>query len=272
MDQDSDVRVEGILSALEHAGHVSVNELSARFGVSAVTIRKDLQALERQSLLQRVRGGARSHAPNEEGSFTDRLGRGVAAKKAIARHAASLVSNGDVIALDSSTSAYFLALELLNRRDLVVITNSLRSAMLLTEESDATVVLLGGTVRRTASSTVGDPLDVLSGRGRITTAFLGLTSLSPERGLMELSIAEAESKRVLAGPARNVVGLFDSSKLDGFGLHPFATADRVTRLITDTGFDDAEAARWRALDVIVDRCDVKAAGRGIRAVEAADVG
>ena len=272
MDHDSDVRGEGILSALEHAGHVSVNELSARFGVSAVTIRKDLQHLERQALLQRVRGGARSHAPNEEGSFTDRLGRGVGAKKAIARHAASLVANGDVIALDSSTTAYFLALEVLSRRDLVVITNSLRSALLLTEESDATVVLLGGTVRRPSSSTVGDPLDVLAGRGRIATAFLGLTSLSPERGLMELSIAEAESKRALAGPARNLVGLFDSSKIEGFGLHSFATADRVTRLITDTGFDDAEAARWRALGVIVDRCDVKAIGSSSRPAQTGDVG
>ncbi|KAA9132282.1 DeoR/GlpR family DNA-binding transcription regulator [Microbacterium caowuchunii] len=261
MEIDSVVRVDGILAALEHQGQVSVSELAQRFGVSAVTIRKDLHALERRSLLQRVRGGARAAAPAEEGSFADRLSRGVAAKKAVARYAAALVRNGDVIALDSSTSAYFLALELLGHRDLVVVTNSLRSATVLVEESNATVVLMGGTIRRTSASTVGDVSEVLSGRGRVAHAFLGLAALSIERGLLELSVAEAESKRVIVDAAREVVGLFDSGKADGFGLHSFAATDRVTRLITDTGFSDEDTARWQEAGVQVDRCPVHPGGR-----------
>lgn len=262
MEIDSDVRIDGILAALEHRGQVSVTELSEEFGVSAVTIRKDLVALERRSLLQRVRGGARASAPKEEGSFADRLGRGAGAKKAIARHAASFVRNGDVIALDSSTSAYFLALELLDRRDLVVVTNSLRSATVLSEESDATVVLLGGTVRRTSASTVGDISGVLVGRGRIGRAFVGVAGLSIERGLLELSAAEAESKRAIVESAREVFALFDSAKADAFGLHSFAGTDRVTRLITDSGFSDTDAAPWRDAGVSVDLCPAGAAARG----------
>ena len=274
MEIDGEVRVEGILSTLEHRGQVSVSELATQFGVSAVTIRKDLQALERRALLQRVRGGARSHTSEDEGSFTERLGRSAGAKKAIARHAAGFVANGDVIALDSSTSAYFLALELLNRRDLVVVTNSLRSAMVLSEESDATVVLLGGTIRRTAHSTVGDISDALVGRGRISKAFTGLAALSLERGLLELSRAEADTKRALTDASREVYALFESSKADAFGLHSFAVPDRVTRLITDTGFPDDEVARWRDADVEVDRCRIgsTAIGVGSTPVPIADAG
>lgn len=274
MEIDGEVRVDGILSELEHRGQVSVSELAVQFGVSAVTIRKDLRFLERRALLQRVRGGARSHTSGDEGSFTERLGRSAGAKKVIARHAATFVGNGDVIALDSSTSAYFLALELLNRRDLVVVTNSLRSAMVLSEESDATVVLLGGTIRRTANSTVGDISDVLVGRGRIAKAFTGLAALSLERGLLELSRAEADSKRALVDASREVYALFESAKADAFGLHSFAVTDRVTRLITDTGFPDDEVARWRDAGVAVDRCRIGSTvtSSGRAPVPIADVG
>lgn len=262
MEIDSEARVEGILTALEDRGHVSVAELAAQFNVSAVTIRKDLQALERRSLLQRVRGGARPHAPSEEGSFGVRLGRSAGAKTTIARQAATLVGHGDVVALDSSTSAYFLALELLDRRDLVVVTNSLRSATVLSEESDATVVLLGGTIRRPSASTVGDISETLVGRGRIAKAFMGLAALSIERGLLELSGVEAETKRAITGASMEVIGLFDSAKADGFGLHSFADTSRVTRLITDTGFSDTETSRWRDAGVEVDRCPIGVAQRG----------
>lgn len=258
VDHDSDARFEGILSAIEHEGQVSVADLSTRFGVSAVTIRKDLEALERRSLLRRVRGGARGSAPQEEGSFADRLGRSVAAKKAIARRAAELVSHGDVIALDSSTSAFFLALEILDRRDLVVVTNSLRTATVLSEDSDATVILLGGTVRRTSSSTVGELSDVLVGRGSLSTAFVGLSTLSVERGLLELTLAEAEPKRALVAAARRVVALFDSTKADGFGLHSFLPADRVDCLISDVGFPQDHRERWQERGVEVALCEATA--------------
>lgn len=257
MEQPSAGRVEGILSVLEHNGETTVAALAERFEVSAVTIRKDLQILERRSLLVRTRGGARSLTPDEDGSFTDRLGGQVAAKKAIARHASTFVDDGDVIALDSSTSAYYLALELLERRQLVVVTNSLRTASLLADESDATVVLMGGTIRRSMSSTVGDFSGVLEGRGRISKVFLGLVALSVQRGILEQSIEEAETKRALVAAAGEVIALSDSTKAAGFGLYTVAEASQVSRLITDTYFDASEIERWRNAGVKVDVCELK---------------
>lgn len=257
MESESEVRIDGILSVLEQRGEVTVQELSDHFSVSAVTIRKDLDVLERRSLLERYRGGARLHAPSEEGSFTDRLRRRVGAKKAIARKAATYVSNGDAIALDSSTSCHYLAMELLEHQDLVVVTNSLRTATLLSEESSATVVMLGGTVRRTANSTVSDLADTLAGRGQLITAFAGVACASTQRGLMELSESEAATKRGMVRAARQVIAIFDSSKEGAFGLHSFAAPTQVSRILTDAHFSSAEAERWMAMGVAVELTPVR---------------
>lgn len=255
-------REEAILGALDEHGRVEVNELASRFGVSAVTIRKDLDALERRSLLRRVRGGAVVAAPVDEGSFADRLRRNAVAKKAIARMAAGMVADGDVIAVDSSTTGYFLMLELLAKRDLIVITNSLRGATLLSEESNATVLVPGGIVRRASNSTSGPIGDVLTGRGRVRLGFFGVAGLSPRNGLMEISSSEAESKRAMAEACDGVYGILDASKEGAFGLHPFSPPTTITAILTSTGVTDRFIDEWSAIGV-----DVRVAGGPVRALE-----
>src|SRR5690349_9374849 len=214
-------REQVILSALRTAGRVSVTELTARFGVSAVTVRKDLDALERRSLLRRVRGGAVGVGASDEGTFEARLTDSRDRKHAVAKAAAALVRDGDVIAVDSSTTTFHLAQEILERRNLVVVTNGLRVATLLMEQSSARVLVLGGVLRRSAGSLVGPIGDVLTSRGRIAKGFFGLVALSPELGLMDSSAEEAQTKHVIATACDEVHGLFDSAKITGFGLHPF---------------------------------------------------
>ncbi len=252
-------RRQDILRLLDGASRVSVPDLSARFGVSEVTIRKDLDALERRHLLRRVRGGAVALEGADEGAFEMRLRHRTGAKRAIARAAAALVRDGDAIALDSSTTCYYLAQELAGRRGLVVLTNGLRTAEVLSE-SDATVVLPGGTLRRSSWSLVGDFGGVFAGRGRLARGFFGVRSLSPQLGLMELSQEETVVKRRLVSICDEVYGLFDSSKVGRFGLHPFAEPGQITELITDTGVADDVVAEWRAGDVPVRRVEEPAEG------------
>src|SRR5215213_6171835 len=111
-------REQVILSALRTTGRVAVADLATRFGVSAVTVRKDLDALERRSLLRRVRGGAVGVSVGDEGSFEARLEAARGSKRAIARAASELVHDGDAIAVDASTTAFYFACELLDRQDL----------------------------------------------------------------------------------------------------------------------------------------------------------
>jgi DeoR/GlpR family transcriptional regulator of sugar metabolism len=103
------LREQAILDALRVDGRVEVNDLVNTFGVSAVTVRKDLRSLERRNLLSRVRGGAVGVDASDEGTVEMRLRCAALSKQAIARAVAPMVADGDVIALDSSTTSYYLA-------------------------------------------------------------------------------------------------------------------------------------------------------------------
>jgi DeoR/GlpR family transcriptional regulator of sugar metabolism len=226
-------RESAVLKDLAAYGVVQVQELATKLGVSKVTVRKDLEALEGRQLLRRIRGGAIKVSSSDEGHFSYRLQRRATEKRAIARHVARVVNDGDTIAIDSSTTGYYLARALLDRKNLVVITNSLPSASLLMEESDAMVIMLGGVLRRSSASLVATFGPSLEGRGPITHGFFGAVSVSTQLGLMELDHGEAVTKRALAASCLNVYGLISSEKAAQFGLNSFAVPAQVTRIYTD---------------------------------------
>jgi DeoR/GlpR family transcriptional regulator of sugar metabolism len=240
-----------ILAALRATGRVSVADLAARFGVSTVTVRKDLEALERKSLLKRVRGGAVGLGGTDEGAFELRLRDSRESKIAIAREAARTVNDGDVVAIDSSSTAFYLAREILDRRNLIVVTNGLRLATLFMEQSSAMVLVLGGILRRSAASLVGPIGDVLSSRGRIAKGFFGLVGLSATHGLMDISGDEARTKWFMTQACDEVYGLFDASKVNGFGLHSFVAIESITGLFTDSTVSQDFVTEWKRLGVPV---------------------
>ena len=246
---DEFAREQAILAALKVEGRASVADLANNFEVSAVTVRKDLDSLERRGLLRRVRGGAVGVDASDEGAFEVRLRHSRHEKRAIAKAVAPLVRDGDVIAIDASTTTYYLALEILGRRNLVVITNGLRHALLFMEQSSAMVLLPGGVLRRSSAATVGPIGDVLAGRGRISAGFFGVIGVSPQRGLMDLSAEEAQTKKLMSDACDRVYALFDSAKLTGFGLHSFTNTDRITGMFTDDAADAQELVRWKELDI-----------------------
>lgn len=238
-----------ILEALEQQGTVQVGGLAEALGVSAVTIRKDLESLEQRRLLRRIRGGATRPQPHVEGEFPERMAVSARAKKAVAVAAAELIEDGDTVAFDTSSTAHFIAREVLGRRDLVVITQSLPTATLFFEMSSAQVIMPGGILRRESSGLVGTRPEHLVGRGRIAKGFFGVTGLSAVGGLLELGLDESESKRVLAEACDEVYGVFSSDKASGFGFHSFCPVESVTGLITDEAFPAAAAAEWEAAGV-----------------------
>ena len=245
-----------ILEALEEQGTVTVTSLVDALAVSAVTIRKDLEALESRRLLKRIRGGATRPSPMVEGEFPERLAVASRAKRAVAIEAAKLVIDGDTVAFDTSSTAHFVAREILDRKNLVIITQSIPTAALFLEQSDAQVIMPGGILRRESSGLVGTRPEHLVGRGRISKGFFGVTGLSPQGGLLELGLDESESKRVLAEACKRVYGIFASEKVDGFGFHSFCPVDRVTALITDSGIAPEDVKQWTDLGVPVTIADI----------------
>jgi DeoR/GlpR family transcriptional regulator of sugar metabolism len=246
-------RMDRVLELLETRDIVQVSELSEEFSVSEVTVRQDLAELARQGLVARVRGGVRALQQSQaELAFDVRLRLQADHKRAIARAAAAMVGDGEAVALDSSTTAYYLALELRGKRELVVVTNGLLIAAALADAPGITVLLTGGVLRLQAMSLVGDlGADVLR-TTRISKGFLGARGLSLERGLMDLNPDEVRIKQEMADACDHVVGIFDGTKWHRSALLSFVPADRVDTIVTDAGApaDEVEAWRVRGTDVV----------------------
>jgi DeoR/GlpR family transcriptional regulator of sugar metabolism len=231
---------------------VHVSELSKEFAVSEVTVRQDLSELARQGLVARVRGGVRAlQRGQSELAFDVRLRLQADEKRAMARAAAAMVDDGEAVALDSSTSAYYLALALRAKRELVVVTNGLLIAAALSDSPGVSVLVTGGMLRLPAMSLVGDlAADVLRGT-RIDKGFFGARGLSLERGLMDLNPEEVRLKQELAAACEKVTGIFDATKWRRSALLSFVPADRVDAIVTDHGAPDDVVQAWRGRGVEV---------------------
>jgi DeoR/GlpR family transcriptional regulator of sugar metabolism len=245
-------RMEHVLRLLETRDYVQVTELSQAFAVSEVTVRNDLGQLARDGLVARIRGGARALGQGQlEVGFDMRLRLEVEQKRAIARAAAAMVDEGEAVALDASTTAYYLALELRAKRELVVVTNGLLVATALADAPGITVIVPGGLLRLSAMSLVGDlGTDVLR-TTRINKGFLGARGLSLERGLMDLNPDEVRIKQEMADACEQVYGIVDGSKWHRSALLAFVPTDRLTMVLTDSTAPIEEVERWREAGVEV---------------------
>ena len=243
-------RMQEVLRMLETRDSVHVAELSKAFAVSEVTVRSDLSELARQGLVARVRGGVRPlQRGQSELGFEFRLRMEVGPKQAIAKAAAAMVDEGEAIALDSSTTAYYLALELRNKKELVVVTNGLLIAAALAEAPGISVMVTGGMLRLHAMSLVGDlGADALR-TTRISKGFLGARGLAIDGGLMDLNPDEVRIKREMATVCERVIGIVDGTKWHRTALLPFVRTDQVDAIVTDTGAPPEEVEAWRKRDV-----------------------
>jgi DeoR/GlpR family transcriptional regulator of sugar metabolism len=245
-------RMQHVLRLLESRDYVPVAELSEAFAVSEVTVRSDLGELARQGLVARIRGGVRALQQGQsEVGFDLRLRLEVERKRAVARAAADMVGEGEAVALDASTTAYYLALELRSKRELVVVTNGLLVATALADAPGITVLVTGGILRLSAMSLVGDlGTDVLR-TTRINRGFLGARGLSLSRGLMDLNPDEVRIKQEMADACEQVYGIFDGTKWHRSALLAFVQVEDLAGIVTDSSAPLAEVEAWRAAGVNV---------------------
>lgn len=236
-----------ILDEVRRRGGVRVNELTRRLNVSDMTIRRDLDALARQGVIEKVHGGAVPvvEASTHEPGFEAKSALEPSAKEDIARTAAAMAQPGSAIALSGGTTTYVLARHLLDVPDLTVVTNSVRVADVFHDSQrpesgraarpgTATVVLTGG-VRTPSDSLVGPVADRAIDSLHFDLLFLGVHGISAEAGLSTPNLAEAETNRRFVRSARRVVVVADHTKWGTVGLSSFATLDEVDAFVTDAG-------------------------------------
>jgi DeoR family transcriptional regulator of aga operon len=239
-------RMQRVVELLHTREGFQVSELADEFSVSEVTIRQDLTQLAQQGLVARVRGGVRAlQRGQSELAFDSRLRLQEREKRAMARAAESMVVDGEAVALDSSTSAYYLALELRRKRELVVVTNGLLIAAALADSPGVNVLVTGGMLRLAAMSVVGDLASDVLRSTRIDKGFFGARGLSLERGLMDLNPEEVRLKQEMAAACERVIGIFDRTKWNRTALLSFVPADRVDAIVTDDGAPPELVQAWR---------------------------
>lgn len=236
-------RQSRILAEVRRHGGVRVSGLVELLGVSDMTVRRDLDALARQGLLDKVHGGAtavESDGSSEEPGFAAKSGREPAEKQAIAVAAAGLVGAGTAVALSAGTTTWALARCLTEVEGLTVVTNSPHVAEVFHQEprADRTVVMTGGL--RTPSDALVGPLAVAAlNTLHVDVVFLGVHGMDLDAGFTTPNLTEAETNRALLRAARRVVVVADHTKWGTVGLSSIGRLEDADVLVTDWGLSTA---------------------------------
>jgi DeoR/GlpR family transcriptional regulator of sugar metabolism len=254
-------RQELILEQVRELGAVRVSDLAERFGVSDMTVRRDLDVLARRRLLDKVHGGATvvsaevggaAPASTEEPGFVVKSGRQQAEKEAIAAAAAGLVEPGTAIGLSAGTTTAALARRLTEVAELTVVTNSMAVAEVFrTGRPDRTVILTGGI--RTPSEALVGPVAVAALRTlNIDVVFLGVHGMSAASGFTTPNMMESETDRALVEAGHRLVVVADSTKWGTAGISTIAELSEADVLVTDTGLEpEARAVLDGEIDQLV---------------------
>ncbi|MGW5362987.1 DeoR/GlpR family DNA-binding transcription regulator [Actinopolymorpha pittospori] len=220
-------RRDAILKLLTESERLDVAELKDQFGVSEMTIRRDLAKLADDGVIRRVHGGA---VRSERSPFETRTVQHAAEKRRIAQRAAALIANGETVGIDIGTTAHAVA-RALRDHSLVVVTNSVNVAVEF-RDTPSRVMLLGGFLG-SELSTVGSFATAALQRLHLSTLILGCGGLVPDRGLTYFDIEETEVRRAMMNIADRVVVVMDRSKCDHTETVVLASLAEVDVLVTD---------------------------------------
>lgn len=251
-------RQDQIARIVDERGRARVTDLAETFGVSAVTIRKDLLVLEEEKLLVRTHGGAIAAThdrPELAFDIRDRLQS--EEKDRIGAAAASLITDGESVALDASTTALYLARHLKQRswHQLTVVTNGIQIASQLAGQRGIVVLMPGGRVRWEAMSLIGPLGTSVYRKVNIQKAFVGAAGFTLESGLSDAMDEEAQIKRSMVSAASEVVAIIDHTKWGRASSATFCRTHRISTVLTDSEAPAGMVAAIRALGIDVQISD-----------------
>jgi DeoR/GlpR family transcriptional regulator of sugar metabolism len=220
-----------IMEMLNKAGSLDVAELASELGVSAVTVRKDLDFLESEGLLRRQHGRAVRVSPDDIGY---RMTFDYEVKKRIAHRAAEMVESGESVMIESGSTCAMLAAELTeSRRDITIITNSAFIAGYIRTIPGARIVLLGGAYELDAQVMTGPLVRVCVREFFVDKFFIGTDGYDTIQGFTNVDMLRAEAVRAMAERAEKRIILTDSSKFNRRGVVTLLPAREVAAVVTD---------------------------------------
>lgn len=233
-----------IVDAVSGAGQLSVAELVELTGASDMTIRRDLEVLADQGVLERYRGGAKSLLlRGQEPPFALRSQEGLDVKRRLAAEVAGLIADGESVVVDSGTSCLEVAHALRHRR-LTVMPLSLHAANALAGAPELRLLFPGGEPRPGELALTGPLAEASLASLRFDTAVIGCCGLTAADGLTAYDLADAAVKRAAMASARRVVVVTEGAKLTRTALAFVARADALDAVVTEA---DAPAEATEAL-------------------------
>jgi DeoR/GlpR family transcriptional regulator of sugar metabolism len=227
-----------ILQEVLRSQFVTVAALARQFGLSEVSIRRNLEQLQSVGLVKRVHGGAQAISrPGQPSVYDARLLQHLAEKRAIGRAAAELIRPGDTVFLDSGTTVLEVARAipeaLLERGGLTVVTRSLVIAGELRCFRQVRLIVLGGIYVHDFDDFVGSQVEGALQELHVNILFIGTDGVSPERGLTTDNVLEAGLFRQMAHAAERVVVATDASKIGAGKLQTILPFEEIHAFVTD---------------------------------------
>lgn len=245
-------RRQQILSHLNADGRVIVGALATIFGVSQITIRKDLDSLDERGVLRRSHGGAlpASLGTSVDLSIQEKQTLNAPEKERIAAAAMKLVEEAGCIMLDSGTTTTAIAKNLKKFHALTIITNAINIATELAA-TNFEIILTGGSLRKNSFSLVGPLAEDVLQEVHADVLFLGVDGFDLQIGLSTPSLLEARVNRAMINSAKKVVVVCDSTKFSRRSLSHISPISAIHHVITDTGLPDSIAQELKRLDIEV---------------------
>lgn len=238
---DAEARRSQLHALLERDGAVLLSEVAEAYGVSEMTIRRDLFEMEQAGLARRVRGGAVAAGPQ---LFQRRQQKAADAKRTMALKMVPLMPTAGAVAMDASSTIHRLATELTDQ-ELTVVTSGIETFSSLSLKNKVRAILTGGELERSTGALVG-PMAQRTIRDFVfDRAFISPTCIDPELGAMESTADGAEVKRTFRLAARSLVLAADSGKLGETATARALTLSDVDILVTELDPSDAALDPYR---------------------------
>ncbi len=242
-------RMRGIMKILGKENRVLISDLCNIFNTTSVTIRKDLDQLESQGLLKRTHGGAILYKPLFHGLALNEKEKLYAdEKKRIADEAVKLISEGDVVILDSGSTTTQLARNMKSLKGITVITNAINIALELAA-SDLEIILTGGSLQKNSSTLVGPFADDVLRKISADKLFHGVDGVDYDIGLTTPDVIEANTSRVMMQRAGENILLVDSSKFGRRSLGVICQIKDINKIITTKEIDKIEIKKLNDMGV-----------------------
>ena len=249
-------RHQKIGEIINNKGSIRVSELSTLFGVTEETIRRDLEKLENEGILQRSHGGAVSVRENQtEVPYFEREITNVEEKKAIAHEALNYIQPSDRIILDASTTAWYMA-KILPDIPLTVLTNSIKVSMELANKEKIEVISTGGILQSRSLSFVGPLTEQSLSFYHVNKAFISCKGIHLDHGISDTHEMQALLKRKMIDISDQVYVMVDYSKFEKRAFTRITSLNAIDLVITDAQTDSKHIQQLKELSVEVNQIQV----------------